>query len=722
MDQEMMEGRDGDRGMELGDLTCLDFFGAAKELPAIFEKKEYWVLSEWLAENALGLDTGDAAEAVRDMPAALMHQTPALEEALSGYAAARESLPDCREQWKRMGVDFDAEHADLCRTCPFSDDCGGGSEREYAALSAILRLSEKKAAPLLNGRLRLSSVENMDGANLFCHVLERPFAYPLARLVYEVLCDDPQARLAEARQLIEGNGANFEKSELYGEVSRRLAEVMKRLGIMIREDLFHRGLCAFLRNAVLLAEPCDEEALELLSGDLWEDDETEDGGGTQDELEQEAPEESAGSGEVEGEAEEAPAEERLEDFPYFTRKGRRTAGAWFGKGEKTPSLSVGRRRYLVPFERAGDEENLIEHFGLSEETCEKLFDASPGSAVPEEARRKELDFLCDKVRADGCAAAEVAWVAGREEYILLVWNAASRRIDFVTLIRKSEGRLLPIPYQITQFLKSEKRRIICYQPYLLCGILGLYGREVELKTLRSVFTRYRVLHAPGGRAGSRRSEVIGTYEAVLDARERFQLSVMRERYGEDSFLAAMPFYGSICAAQERYGAATGMTGILASQSAKDLMYGHSYLRAALFPARQETAFSLCENGHLSFRPFLLGLCYAPGYVMEYRFVRDEEEGDGASEAALRDNRRARQALLKELSKMRAAFYHGDLKVLYADDFTVTFYALKKCRSVHATDVSQILMHETYRYGITSNKVLASFYGVSMGEVRRIERH
>ena len=72
--------------------------------------------------------------------------------------------------------------------------------------------------------------------------------------------------------------------------------------------------------------------------------------------------------------------------------------------------------------------------------------------------------------------------------------------------------------------------------------------------------------------------------------------------------------------------------------------------------------------------------------------------------------------------MRAAFYHGDLKVLYADDFTVTFYALKKCRSVHATDVSQILMHETYRYGITSNKVLASFYGVSMGEVRRIERH
>ena len=739
-EQDLVEG--ADRKMDLGDLSCLDFFGAAKDLPMIFQKEGYWLLAIWLAEYALGMSAGEAIAAVRDMPVTLMHQTPAMEEAAGKYESVRETLPDCRAQWKQMGVDFDAQWADLCKTCPFSEEGGHDCEREYSVLMAIARMPLEKARKYLNGKGMFASVENMDASALFCHVLERPFVYPISKLVYDILCEAQDEVLDEVREIANGEKKDFEKSKFYAEAAGRLLTVMHGLGIKIPEELFQRGFASFLKDHLFGTKPCDDDILGLLSVDAWEDDEEENepfGDGTWQE-ENIEPEENDfpmeaedkgnrdfGEGSVNDEegahdlsAKEGEAKERLDDYPYFRRKGKHTAGAWFARGEKVPSLSVHKRRYVVPFHKAG-QEDLIEHLEISAACCDGMFDASPGSQIPEDVRRKELDFLCDKVRLDGFAAAEVAWCPEREEYLLLVWNAASRRMDYVKLIDKSEGRLLPIPYQIIQFLKSEKRRIICYQPYLLCGILSLYGQETELKTIRSLYNRYRILHAPGKRAGTTRSEVFGAYEPGLDAKERFWLSACREKYGEDSFLALMPFYGKVLEMQERYAAAIGMTASLGSQSAKDLMYGYSYLRCGLFPAMQNAAFVMCDNGHLSFEPFSPGICYVPGYVMEYRFVRGGEE-EGASEVAIRDNRRARQALLKEVASMRAAFYHGDLKVLYADDFRVTFYASRKCRSVHATDVSRILMHETYRYGISSNKLLASFWGVSMSEIRKIERH
>lgn len=721
--------------LNLGDFTCLDFFGSAKDLPEIYEKKEYWLLVTWLSEKVLGKPREEAVSSVRDLPVAIMHPSPAIDEAAREYASVADALPECRQQWKRMGVNFDAPCADLCRTCPFGEG-NNDPASEYGALAAIARLSNKEALTYLDGRMDFSSVENMDSTKIFCHVLERPFAYPVAKRCYEVLCDDPEGMLDEMTKLFNEGASKLEGSRFYGELSGRLEDEMRRLGIKISRELFHRGLVSFLQENVFGAAPCSELTLSIMTGEGEEDEEeTADGSCPEDpprneeqnEGEGEPPASEGDSSPEEGGKEDDKAQAEGEDcgleaFPYFERRGKRTTGAWFSKGERVPSVPAEKRRYLIPFERFGEGENLIVHPEISEEACADLFDVSPDSVRPEDERRRELDFLCDKVRIDGHAAVEVAWRPEREEYVLLVWNASSRRADAVTLIRRREGRLLPIPYQITQFLKSEKRRIACYQPYLLCGVLGLYGRDTEVKEVRSIFSRHAVLHSPGGRAGLTPGEVFGACEFSLGEKERGRMAARRERYGDDPFFAMLPFYGSIIDAQERYAEATCMTGALAARSAKDLMYGYSYLRCGLFPAMREAAFSLCENGHLSFREFSPGICYAPGYVMEYRFVRETEEGEGASDLAIRDNRRARQALFKELSKMRAAFYHGDLKVLYADDFVVTLYASKKCRSAHATDVSRILMHETYRYGITSNKVLASFWGVSAGEVRRIDRH
>lgn len=108
--------------------------------------------------------------------------------------------------------------------------------------------------------------------------------------------------------------------------------------------------------------------------------------------------------------------------------------------------------------------------------------------------------------------------------------------------------------------------------------------------------------------------------------------------------------------------------------------------------------------------------------MEYAFLNNDNSADGAIPQKIYDNRRARKLLLKELAGLQAAFCHNDLKILYIDVFHLIFFAAHKYRAVHATDIGQILMHETYWHKVSSNKMKAVFWATSQTEVRYIDKH
>lgn len=72
--------------------------------------------------------------------------------------------------------------------------------------------------------------------------------------------------------------------------------------------------------------------------------------------------------------------------------------------------------------------------------------------------------------------------------------------------------------------------------------------------------------------------------------------------------------------------------------------------------------------------------------------------------------------------MQAAFCHNDLKILYIDDFHLIFFAAHKYRAVHATDIGQILMHETYQHKVSSNKMKAVFWTTSLEGIQYIDEH
>jgi len=185
----------------------------------------------------------------------------------------------------------------------------------------------------------------------------------------------------------------------------------------------------------------------------------------------------------------------------------------------------------------------------------------------------------------------------------------------------------------------------------------------------------------------------------------------------------MPLYRSICEKQVRQAKALGITGLCISQAHKDLMYGYSYLACGIYPSRQQAAFSLHPNGHMEFNyPVEPAISYIPGYIMEYSFCNEDQDGGNTTSQEVYGNRRAQKLLLKDLARLQAAFYHNDLKILYVDDFHMVFFAAYKYRAVHATDIGQILMHETYRHKISSNKLKAEFWGTSLTEIRHIDRH
>lgn len=412
----------------------------------------------------------------------------------------------------------------------------------------------------------------------------------------------------------------------------------------------------------------------------------------------------------------------LEEYPYFHAKVDVTSGGWLSREDKIDYVPVSERRFIIPFavndeESVSTERNVIVHHELKGDALSKMIDLTS-----DERADRELDALQEKVRKDSCMAAEVVYVTDQERYILLVWNAATRRFNFVPLINKEEGKLQPIPYEILQALRSEKRKVICYQPYLLCGMSGLYDGKVETKNVHSIYSHCKVLMKG---TSSMLEDIFDSYLYAAVPKVAAEMEKYRDLYGEYSYLlTVMPFYRYIKDLQFSYATAACMEGLCASQQKKDIMYGYSYLAAGIYPGRQGASFKLLSNNQVVYEKRMApDISYVPGYIMEFIFANIEsEEGETAVEDNVKNNQKARRLLLKELAKQQAAFYHGDLKILYMDDYKLVFYVTHTYRAVHKTDITRILMHETYRHRIPSNQLWAKFWGTSLNMIRYVNKH
>ena len=426
--------------------------------------------------------------------------------------------------------------------------------------------------------------------------------------------------------------------------------------------------------------------------------------------------------------------EELKSYLLFEKAVSRTTGTWLGKQDALVTIPCQSRRYKIPFAKnepsvLSASQNVIVHHEIRSGALEKMMDISSQSEVEEEKRQQEIRFLTDKVRKDYSATVEIAYVTDLEMYVMLIWNPGSRKFVYIPLIDKAVGELKEILSPVIQFLKSEKRRIICYQPYLLCGICSLYDKTIEIKMVYSIYSQFKVLARESsvhrtGWDSCMMEDVFESYFYAFDEREQFRKELFCKKYGEDAFfLAMMPLYRSICEKQVRQAQVLGITGLCISQAHKDLMYGYSYLACGIYPSRQQAAFSVYLNGHIEFLyPMEPAISYVPGYIMGYTFLNDGDPAGGdIVNQEVYGNRRARKLLLKNLAGLQAAFYHNDLKILYVDDFHMVFFATCKYRAVHATDIGQILMHETYRHKVSSNKLKAEFWATSLTEIRHIDK-
>jgi len=413
---------------------------------------------------------------------------------------------------------------------------------------------------------------------------------------------------------------------------------------------------------------------------------------------------------------------RLEDYPYFHKKVNVTRGGWLTKEDSIDYVPVSERRFIVPFAENDEndvsaERNMIVHPEITSAALScmvNLFD--------DENADRELDALQGKVRKDGCIAVEVVYVTDTEEYILLIWNEATRRYNYVSLIERKEGKLKPIPYEVVQALKSEKRKVLCYQPYLLCGISGLYDGKIETKNVHSIYSHFKVLTKD---TSCFMEDIFGSYLYAVEPTVAKWVEKYKEMYGSYGYLlTVMPFYHRIKDMQFSYAVAMKMEGLCASRQKKDIMYGYSYLAAGVYPGRQGACFKLLSNGQIVFLEKMVpSISYVPGYIMEFVFANIEsDESEKKVEDNVKNNQKARRLLLKELARQKAAFYHGDLKLLYIDDYKIIFYVTHTYRAVHKTDITRILMHETYRHKISSNQLWAKFWGTSLRMVRYVNKH
>lgn len=725
--------------MNISEIPCIDFF-ARRQAPLAMEPR-FWTHCINACRQA-GYSLDEIRCKVEDISFIYSVQLSIMDENGSFSQALKEfpsmgRLPCCREYAKEIGIDMESAHSDLCLVCPLSGKTTSASQ-EYAMLSKIFFMPEDEGIGYLAGGLIFHSHMDMDSGDIFSGTIAAPFVLPLASMIYKILCSDPEKYYCGIRTALQTGTphALLRSAEIGALVEEVYKAVITAAGEM-EHDPFGEGvdkeqvketLLQYVCNNVLMSAPASDMAFSIYVSNIESEDEENKEFPEDDETPEPAP--ALSREEISLSAREAatgnsqePVAAPVENRRELEKTALKTHGTWFNSQDMPAPIPYQSRRYQIPFAEneptsLSASKNVILHHEIQGSVLEKMIDISAQSFVSEEKRRQEIAFLTDKVRKDFSAAVEIAYVTEREMYILLIWNAGSRKFDYVPLIDKASGALKEIPYPIIQFLKSEKRRIVCFQPYLLCGICSLYDRTIELKTIYSIYSHFQVLTK---RASCMIEDIFGTYFYTFDEKERYQKDIFYREYGEDAFfLAMMPLYQCVAEKQMRQARSLDMTGLCISQVHKDLMYGYSYLGCGIYPSRKQAAFSLYPNGHMEFLyPVEPAISYIPGYIIEFCFL--SEDSPKAMEREIYENRQARKLLLKDLSKLQAAFYHNDLKILYMDDFRIVFFVTPQYRAVHTTDIGQILMHETYRHKV-SNKMKAVFWATSLAEIRYIDRH
>ena len=274
-----------------------------------------------------------------------------------------------------------------------------------------------------------------------------------------------------------------------------------------------------------------------------------------------------------------------------------------------------------------------------------------------------------------------------------------------------------------ELLSSQAVTLICFQPYLLCGLLGLYQEWTGPKSVHAIYTRYRVYMEKEPGCSSAMEQIIDSYideKYCLNSEIVSNIRKYRELYGNHSYLlSVMPLYAYIRKRQDVYAQKMSLIHIVSNQHHKDLMYGHSYLSVGIYPKMQGAAFKLLANGQFIFyKEMKPSASYFPGRIMEFTFQNKDNDGNEITISENRkNNRKAIRLMLLQLARRSAAFYRNGLKIMYYDDYKITFFVTPKYKAIHKTDIIQAFMHETYRYRIPSNKLKVAFWSTGTDFVK-----
>jgi len=452
----------------------------------------------------------------------------------------------------------------------------------------------------------------------------------------------------------------------------------------------------------------------------------------------------------EGEGEAPESKEKTEEeiftpageltaHPYFTKKVEVTEGGYLSSGDNVRRIPMRNRRYLIPFAEndysSAENRNVIIHHEITSRDisaydekgnrASKVFELITNSE--NEDIETELDHLQGVSRNKRMCACEVAYVTDKEMYVLLMWNASSGRMDYFVLITKKEGIMRPMPRQVIEILKSEGIKKVCYQPYLLYSIMGLYVREVEIKNVHSIYSEYFVFNEQSGKMNHTFEEVMDSYVISPSEKLNKTLSYMDRMFnGCPLFMRLMGIYSDVARMQLDYSKAFGYDARCASRHRKDLMYGYSYLAAGVYPSMQKAMFKLTPSGQFIFfnKPDP-SISYFEGYMVQYMFSNiNADPGDKGEKkkANEKSNVRARQLLLKDLATVGKGFYHTNIKILYLDEYYMIFYMAHNYLVQNQQFIETALKRECTLHKIKTDQFLYSCWATTFDTVRLVNKH
>lgn len=731
-------------------MPCFRFYGGAEDDRERLKRMEYALLNMLKRSGVTDVNMA-TMEVYRSINPILSGTVDTIECEHVFQEADPKSEFACAMYWKEeLGIDVHVSHGDFCRVCPVSEEGGRNRfqvEQERHIISYLCHTPVEKIASFFRGENPFCSYEELN--RHFNGKMKFPCVIQLASIIYQSLATEESLY----RKICGSIGNEKLLARAASELSERVLGVVAGLypdkdTTVLQSEAFREILASYIREFYILCEQASDTQVDMFCTMMCSSaDEPEDILPKRDVLDigdvpasddkeeyEERPacegfeeERTGNAGEKDG---LVPVQERygsLEEHPYFVKKVPIGEGGWLGHHEPVEFVPAAQRRYLIPFlqndaEEAISRRNVIVHQELQAGDLEGMIDVSDAE---EEKVFQELRFLSDKVRRDRRMAVEAVYVADEGRYILLIWNAATARYNYTTLIEKTDGLIRAIPMQIIRLLRMEDIKIMCYQSYMLCGILSLYFKEIEIKNLHSVYSHYCVFSRKDGGGNAQMADIIQQYLIGLNEKDRKLAAITNKRFGNRAFLLwQMPLYDMILRQQFAYAKMMGMEGLCASQQKKDIMYGYSYLAAGIYPSMQKARFSLSSNGEIVFvEEAEPAVSYEPGYIVEYTFKNINYDGsDEAVAQQVRSNHRARQLLLKELAQKSPAFYHSHLKILYFDDYRITFYMSHDYRDDNQTLIEQSLYRECTRYRVSSNKLTASYWATTFNAVRKINRH